>query len=76
MPWWLSNLNLKRRSIMIEQTTCKRNNSLSAPKGFITSNDARKKAEVSLQTLYKLYHQGKVKGRQLLPNSPIYFNEK
>lgn len=60
---------------MIEQTTCKRNNSLSAPKGFITSNDARKKAEVSLQTLYKLYHQGKVKGRQLLPNSPIYFNE-
>jgi len=60
---------------MIEQTTCKRNNSLSAPKGFITSNDACKKAEVSLQTLYKLYHQGKVKGRQLFPNSPIYFNE-
>lgn len=66
---------------MIEQTTLsienqnKTGNRLSTPKGFITSNDARKKTEVSLQTLYKLYHQGKVKGRQLFPNSPIYFNE-
>ena len=66
---------------MIEQNTLsienqnKKVNRFSAPKGFITSNDARKKAQVSLQTLYKLYHQGKVEGRQLLPNSPIYFNE-
>ena len=64
---------------MIEQKTLpienKNTRRFFSPKGFLTSAQACKKAQMSLQTLYKLYHQEKVEGKQLLPNSPIYFNE-